>query len=233
MLRFVKGPQPDALTEWQATPNADWSSVTSEDLWEPILDDQSFLCAYCQRVIARRGGAGERVIPMRVATGKGMHVEHWAPQATGAQSLDWGNLLGVCPGDEAAESGVRGGERHCDTSRGQTPLFLHPVEGRGPSPIDHLAYTTEGETVAVGSSVAKRVSDDIETLNLSAHRLMRGRVNVYQTLKEWFDRKGWTAGNLRRAYRGYDAERGAHRPAYAEVARYYLRRWAKKKNVAL
>ena len=222
MLRFAKGPQPDALTEWQATPSSDWSSVSSEEFWESILDDQSYLCAYCQRVI-----------PMKVATGKGMHVEHWTPQASGAQSLDWGNLLGVCPGDETAETGVRGGERHCDTSRGQKPLFLHPVEGRGPSPIDHLAYTTEGETVPVASNVAKRVSEDIDTLNLSAQRLMRGRVNVYQTLKDWFDRKGWTEGNLRRAYREYDAQAGTSRRPYAEVARYYLRRWAKKKNVSL
>jgi uncharacterized protein (TIGR02646 family) len=222
MLRFEKGPQPDALTEWQATPNADWSSVTSEHFWEPILDDQSFLCAYCQRVI-----------PMKVATGKGMHVEHWVTQSSGSQSLDWGNLLGVCPGDETAETGMPRGERHCDTSRRMKPLFLHPVEGRGPSPIDHLAYTTEGEAVAERSPVADRVTTDIDTLNLSADRLMRGRVIVYESLKALLDRKGWTEGNLRRAYREYDAVRGGRRRPYAEVARYYLRRWAKKKNVTL
>ena len=223
MLRFVKGPQPHALTEWQATPAADWSSLRSEDFWPEILADQSHLCSYCQRVI-----------PMKVATGPRMHVEHWTPQASGERSLEWGNLLGVCPGDESAETGIPRGERHCDTSRGAAALFLHPVAGRGPSPLDHLAYTTEGEAVAAKTSgAADRVSADIEALNLSAERLMRGRISVYSSLKGWLDRKGWTESNLRRAYRDFEAERGARRPAYAEVARYYLRRWARKQNVTL
>lgn len=224
MIEVAKGTQPAALTAWQATPGADWGSMRSEDLWEALLAEQGHVCAYCQRVI-----------PVTPVVGKGMHVEHWLPRASGGGAFEWTNLLGVCPGDETAETGALRGERHCDTSKADTHLFLHPVVGKGPSPVAHLAYTTEGEAVPIGESTAvvAKVAEDIETLKLSADRLMRGRVDVYETLKDWLDRKGWTEANLRRLYREYAHQPGAHRPAYAEVARYYLRRWARRKNFTL
>lgn len=42
-----------------------------------------------------------------------MKIEHWLAQSGGADKLRWSNLLGVCLGDEKAETGAPEGERHC------------------------------------------------------------------------------------------------------------------------
>lgn len=107
-----------------------------------------------------------------------MKVEHWRAQSSGEDDLRWTNLLGVCPGDERLETGAHHGERHCDTSRGDQTLFLHPVEGQGPSPRDHLRYSASGEVSPKDTARQRSVSADIEALNLNAARLRRGRRGV-------------------------------------------------------
>lgn len=222
MLRFAKSPQPRVLGPWQATPGAGWDSLPAADkdaVREVLLRNQAHLCAYCQRRIPSNDGR--------------MKVEHWQAQTTGEGRLRWSNLLGVCLGDEQAETGAIKGTRHCDTSRGDAELFLHPVEGQGPSPREHLQYTPEGEARPAQEAVAPRVQRDIDALNLNAARLKRARREVLEALKMRLDREGWTTQALREKYRAAALVPGVKAVEHCEVARYYLRRWAKKRGVQL
>jgi uncharacterized protein (TIGR02646 family) len=222
MLRYPKGAPPNVLTGWQATPGADWDSLPAADkdkVRDALLRDQGSLCAYCERRIH--------------AKDRRMKVEHWQAQAGGGGPLRWSNLLGVCLGDERAETGAPAGEQHCDTARGNAPLFLHPVENQGPSPRDHLRYTTEGEVRPSQEGLAESVKRDIDALNLNAARLRRARTVVYEVLKERLDKLGWTRQALQEEYRAAALLPGVKTVEHCEVVRYYLRRWAQAQGLRL
>ena len=224
MLRFNKGRQPESLTAMQATPGASWSR--SRALWDDLLSDQGHLCAYCQR---------------RIPTdGEGMHVEHWTAQATGQDDMRWRNLIAVCPGNPNLEVPVpqrpvvNKPDLHCDASRGDATLYLHPVEGEGPSPLAHLAYGPQGEAMPLkGCSNVERVSDDIKTLGLDLGRLRRARIEVYEGLKRYLEKSGFTLGAMKELYRKHQLVTGSRAVPQCEVARFYLARWARKRGLNL
>jgi uncharacterized protein (TIGR02646 family) len=220
MLRYPKGAEPRVLTGWQATPNADWESLPAADkakVRDALLRDQGHLCAYCQRRIPTKDGR--------------MKVEHWQAQSGGKDKLRWKNLLGVCLGDERGETGALTGERHCDTARGDAHLFLHPVEHEGPSPLEHLQYTSEGEVHPSKNAPQKEVQGDIRALNLNAARLRRERWVVYEVLKERLEREDFSSQALRDEYKAAALQLGVPSLPQCEVVRYYIRRWARKSDV--
>jgi uncharacterized protein (TIGR02646 family) len=223
MLRYAKGAAPPVLAGWQATPHATWDSLSASDkdqVREAILRDQGCLCAYCQRRIPTSDGR--------------MKVEHWQAQSGGKHMLRWTNLLGVCLGDEAAETGATRGEKHCDTFRGDTPLFLHPVDGQGPSPREHLAYGPEGETKpSRGTTRREAVLGDIQALNMNAARLRRERRIIYEEVKRRLDKAGWTLKAHRDEHKKTQIQPGTRAASQCEVARYYLERWARKHDFQL
>lgn len=208
MIRYVKGEEPPALTAWRATPNATWESVTSAALHEALVRDQGSLCAYCER---------------RIEMGPGMHVEPWHPRSTHHdQQLRWRNLVGVC-------SGTTLGHRHCDASRGNRPLFLHPVDGEGPSPLQHLHYRNDGQV----SASDPRAAQDVETLRLNCEPLRRGREAVLDSLRARLRKRGFSSREFRDLYRRHADSVGSRRPEHAEVVRSLLRRWATKRQISI
>ncbi len=213
MIRYSKGPEPKALVEWRATPGVTWESVTSRALHDELLRDQGDLCAYCQR---------------RIRSGPSMHVEHWRARSThDADQLRWKNLLGVC-------SGASGGERHCDASRGNAALFLHPVDGEGPSPIDALRYRDDGSVVPEHDAPAQSsIATDLSLLRLDCESLRRSRKAVLDALRERLKRKGFTPREVRALYGGHSQSAQRDRPEHAEVVRHVLARWARKRDIAL
>lgn len=217
MLRYSKGPAPSVLTGWQATPNAGWDSLPAADkekVREALLRDQGRLCAYCQRRIPTRDDR--------------MKVEHWQAQSGGKDKLRWSNLLGVCLGDEKAETGSPEGEHHCDTARGDAALFLHPVEGQGPSPLDHLAYTPQGEVRPTDTPNQDAVRGDIDALNMNAARLRRERRAVYEELKRRLEKGNWSLKALRDEYRSARIEPGVPALRQCEMVRHHVRKWARQ-----
>ncbi|MFH1468527.1 MAG: retron system putative HNH endonuclease [Pseudomonadota bacterium] len=222
MLRFPKGAEPRALVEARATPGSTWETLQGEAKLQVRADlarDQGWRCAYCQRRIQH---AADR-----------MKIEHWAPRAGGGEDLAWSNLLGCCLGDADLEAGVEPGTTprkdriHCDTSKGDRDLFLHPVEGQGPDPRASLRYPGSGQVTA-DDPRAKR---DIEVLNLNAPRLLRARVQAVEALKSRLDKRGWSARQIRVEIAKLDERDAAGRgPELAEVARYHLARWERRRS---
>ena len=223
MLRYVKGAAPtQVLAGWQATPNASWESLSGADkekVREALLRDQGRLCAYCQRRIPTRDDR--------------MKVEHWRAQSGGKDKLRWSNLLGVCLGDEKVETGVPEGEQHCDTARGDAALFLHPVDGEGPNPLDHLTYTAEGKVIPKDTPNQRAVQEDIDALNMNAARLRRERKVVFDELWRRLERAGWDPRALRDEYRAAQLQPGVRAVPQCEVIRHHVRRRAQKNGVKL
>lgn len=159
-----------------------------------------------------------------------MKVEHWQAQSTGQNQLRWRNLLGVCLGDAAIETGSAAKEQHCDTSRGDAKLFLHPVEGEGPSPREHLRYTPTGEVRASENKpeLSERVQSDISALNLNANRLRRARLAVFDALCERLDKDKFSKAALAAELRAASIEPNVPASEHCEMVRYHLQRWARK-----
>ena len=116
MLRIRKGSEPACLAELRRTPGATWEAVHGDqkaELRRAALLEQGFLCAYCMRRIGRTDPKGH----------PDADIEHWSPRAAGGHLFSWPNLLAVCKGNF-------GGKAHCDKSKGDQPLSVHPAHPR-------------------------------------------------------------------------------------------------------
>jgi hypothetical protein len=56
---------------------------------------------------------------------------------------------------------------------------------------------------------------------------------VYEVLKQRLDKAGWCEGALRSEYQAASVLPGVRALPQCEVIRYHLRRWARKKRMAL
>jgi hypothetical protein len=136
----------------------------------------------------------------------------------------------VCLGESRDPSGTQSlsSLRHCDTSRGDRKLFLHPVQGQGGDPREHLRYTLGGKVEPAIQD--ERVQADINALNLNARRLVRAREAVFEALWSQLKSKGFATGELQRQLRKHEIVSGEAAPAHAEFLRYHLRKKLRSKG---
>lgn len=224
MIRYTKGPAPRQLTTLAATPRMDWDGLRAADrapIRAALVRDQGWLCAYCQR----------RITPEEdVQTGRSqMKIEHWLPRnpagsdtrsGTTDHHFLWSHLLGVCLGVSSDPEAPSARISHCDTSRGNADLFLHPVDGQGPDPRDHLRYTQAGMVEPIKPN--PRVEADIRTLNLNAPQLQRGRREVLDEVRRRLNRAGYSLNALKKIAHDHRISAGTPTPEYAESVRYYV-----------
>jgi len=152
-----------------------------------------------------------------------MKIEHWVPRSESDEHhFTWSHLLGVCLGgsDEAAGGRPRSQSHHCDASRGNRRLFLHPVQGQGADPREHLRYTKAGNVEAVEGDA--RVAADIGALNLNAWQLVRGREAVLDAAWRRLERGGFAIGELRRLEQDLRIAPGVQLREHAEFLRYHV-----------
>lgn len=224
MIRYTKGPSPKQLTALASTPRMHWDGLGAADrapIRAALARDQGWLCAYCQRRITADEDA---------QTGRSqMKIEHWLPRnpagsdarsgTTGHHYL-WSNLLGVCLGVSSDPGSPSVRISHCDTSKDNAELFLHPVDGQGPDPRDHLRYTPGGAVEPIKPN--PRVEADIRTLNLNAPQLQRGRREVLDAVRKRLDQAGYSLSALKKMDHDHRISAGTLTPEYAESVRYYV-----------
>jgi len=212
MLRYQKGPEPGSLEELRQTPGATWKHSVHgdqrEDIRASLLNDQGAVCAYCQRRIEN--------------SNKSMRIEHWLARSKNAeQQFVWTNLLGVClgtPKQEGDEDEPADGAFHCDLSRKNHSLFLHPVEGFQTDPRDFLTYRADGH---VGSGDAK-ATHDIRILNLNASQLVRARKALWSDVEDDVISGRLTPLELANQLQDCQLRPGTPASEYVEVKRYIL-----------
>lgn len=215
MLRYRKGAEPDELKSMRSTPDASYGSLgTSEKdpLRAALVRDQGFLCAYCQ----------QRIQP----SPDSMDVEHWLAQSKHKEEdRTWSHMLGVCKGVmKVAGKPVQ----HCDRARGNSPLFLHPVEGMGPDPCALLHYDEQGRIW----SKDERAQRDIRTLNLDGDEevniLRSNRKAAAGELQRQVTKRGCSLGSIDQLLRVYQLQGGTKASTFLELTRYLLRKWRRR-----
>lgn len=222
MRTITKGTEPGCLA--QARRNAkrggasisgsDWPGELppgcSQDIRDALVAEQHNLCVYC--------GGRIHGSPPSSDNPSGMTIEHWEARATTpALTFTWSNLFGVCRGESISGDET---QRHCDTARGDAPLYLHPantsdLEGR----FRYGKATGEVSSAQAEDEYAQR---DIDTLNLNARRLCENRKEIIERIRDKL-RRDDSNGALRRLWSMHQPRSGQALPPYAFVARSYLR----------
>ena len=138
-----------------------------------------------------------------------MTVEHWASRSSHADPFRWADLLGVCSGD-------LDGQSHCDRSRGDQLLRLHPVHA-GKRLDKVVRYAPDGAIALVG------FDEDLAILNLNNPALVRSRRNVADAVLRMA--RGLDLTQLRAGLSRWEGTDSAgRRPEYPGIAVALLRR---------
>lgn len=235
MLKITKGPEPACLTTartqyqamYGAVDDGAWKSpngTCKEAMRKAAWREQGGLCAYCMSRLS-----GEHAADSKHPEAGGMKLEHFeARNAAGHRTLDWDNLLGVCPGivvgQSVDETGTNEtGTAHCDTYRGRLPtgqqaLSCNPAK----APPDVGALYRYDRTRGGILSDDAGAKQNIERLNLNLARLKRNRQGVLDEIRRQLDKDDSTARllELRQHYAQKDTD-GRLRP-YAGVGLWYV-----------
>lgn len=111
MLYIKKGYEPEALIQAKRDGLKHYDDMTTDvkdAVKSQLAQEQGQLCAYCMR-------------RLRPDT---MQIEHYKPRSISddAATIDYTNLLGVCPGNKGAAEKFQ----TCDAHRGNTSLTVDP-----------------------------------------------------------------------------------------------------------
>jgi len=157
MKHIVKDHNTLGFDKWKASANDDWqptyedlSSTTKEEVKFSLMQEQGYICCYCERRL----------------TDDDSHIEHFNPRSNNAVNpLDYANMLCSC------QNQLEQGEpRHCGHLKGDwfdNQLLVSPLD---PDCGGHFACTADGKIQPA------RKSDDaatrtIEKLGLNINKL--------------------------------------------------------------
>lgn len=217
MIWIQKGREPSSLEEYRQQPYASYDGYPDkEELRAALLRDQGYICAYCMRRIENDRNT--------------MKIEHWKAQSSmtkEVQKLDFNIMLGVC-------DGCRGKTEYryttCDTHRGDTELYVNPLNKRM---MDTIKYDRNGH---IHSQDARIEHDLTDTLNLNCEqapsRIVANRKGVYDECKQRLDgmqnRGKWNVGSLKKLLQEFEQLDDGKRKAYAGVALYLIHKYLYK-----
>ncbi|MCP3139432.1 HNH endonuclease family protein [Pyxidicoccus xibeiensis] len=244
-MKITKSTEPPCLaatrTQYEAVHGAvddgAWNALDGQckqAMRGQAMREQGGLCAYCMSPLlgvhaadSQRPGAG------------GMKLEHFeARNAAGHRTLDWDNLLGVCPGvvvgRSVDETGTNEeGTAHCDTYRGTLPtskqaLSYNPAMMPPDVGVLYRYGTVRGEILSDDPGAEQ----DISRLNLNLARLKRNRLAVIDEIRKQLGEDDSTPRmlKLRQNYAQKDAN-GRLRP-YAGVGLWYVKRKLRRRGVS-
>lgn len=158
MKYVIKNKEPAPFTEWKAQANDEWqptyndlSGKTKASVKTSLMQEQGFLCCYCERRL----------------TASDSHIEHLQPQRDPAvDSLDYSNLLCACQNQIK-----KGKPRHCGNLKGDwydPELLVSPLspdcEGRFMFAGDGFITPAEADDAAARETIV-RLGLDIPKLN--------------------------------------------------------------------
>lgn len=202
MRTIKKEPEPATLTQHRQQPHADYDNYTDKTaLRQALVAEQRGLCCYCQSRIR--------------ATPESMKIEHWQCQAEHPErQLDFGNLLGVCKGNE----GQPFDKQHCDTRKSNSSLcfsvcdLAHPIERQ-------IRFLGDG-TIKADDAVIDAALNTV--LNLNLPRLVSNRKAVLTAFQQRLQ-DGLRVDPAREIPR-WDGSGPGDLPEFAQVVVYWLRK---------
>ncbi len=207
MKNIVKASEPPSLTSHRREPHADYENYLEKaDLRVSLLQEQGYICCYCNRRI----------------TARGMKIEHWKPRNLyPSLQLEYANLLASCLGGEGNPRHLQ----HCDSHKGDTLITIHPADANHNCEL-LVKYTGDGEIF----SDSPTIDHDLDkVLNLNLQTLMNNRRAVVDGMLAHL-RQRRPIGNWKRQFLATELDRWSSRnrrgqfPEYCHVVIHHLRK---------
>lgn len=169
-MKIDKRSEPVAWMRYRKTCGATYQAIP--ELVEALLDEQGYVCAYCE---------------CRITAASDAHrVEHVKCRKRYPElQLDYHNMVACC-------SGNTGGLSHCDRSKGDRDISFTPIDSRV---ADSISYENDG-TIKSGNSLWDDELNHVLNLNLSIIKSNR-RKTLTGVITELNKRKGqWRKGDI-------------------------------------
>lgn len=146
-------------------------------LREKLLDDQGFICCYCQRRIPHKNSKNKIIKPKS-------KIEHFKCQDNNpALQLVFKNMFIACNGNILTVNTT------CDSKKGNKDLrktnLLLPIE-------NNIYYTINGQIISVDNDLNQEIND---VLNLNDENLKKYREAIVKAIKNTKIRIGKMKGN--------------------------------------
>jgi len=169
MIKIGKSPQPRALGEEIAKGARiypyDLSAKTMVLIRKKLLDDQGFICCYCQRRIPHKSKKGKFITPKS-------KIEHFKCQKNFPRlQLDYRNMFIACRGKGNND------EHTCDTKK-EDDLLLKTDFSKAIQ--NNIYYTKVGEMKSFDTDLQKDID---EILNLNEENLRVSRSAIYVAIQ--------------------------------------------------
>ncbi|MGD9659786.1 MAG: retron system putative HNH endonuclease [Porticoccaceae bacterium] len=157
MKYIVKGTEPPELTAWKRPAIEDWQptyadlrGAEKQAVKKALMQEQGYLCCYCERQLIDGDS----------------HIEHFKPQSDPTvDPLDYANLLCSCQNKLD-----KGEPRHCGNLKGDWFDDLLLVSPMAPDCESRFTYTADGRIYPANQDPAAK--ETIEHLGLDLPKLV-------------------------------------------------------------
>jgi len=200
MKHITKNHEPESFTNWKNLKNDDWQPTYSnlqnpekEKVFESLLDEQGYICCYCERELKNQN----------------YHIEHFKPKDKNKfpeLQLDYDNFLCSC--QRNTKHRVR---LHCGNSKDNwfdDRLLVSPLDSNCEA---KFIYTADGHIKPSDSNDSSAVTT-IEKLKLDIDKL----VNLRNKAIEPFIDENLNDEDLRNFVNGYLVEKKDNSGKYNE-----------------
>ena len=210
MRHINKGEEPASLAAWKAEEIEDWKPTWQDlraqekrDLHHALLEEQGYICCYCEMPIARETS----------------HIEHLKPRSKYLElALEYGNLLASCQRE-------RRGVEHCGYNKDDwydEALLVSPLQENC---AEFFKYDEDGHILA--TEVPDRqaaASTTIEKLGLGASNLVRMRKNAIEVVLD--DTEELTHEEIEQLIEGFQLpDASGHYQEFGSAIAYILREY--------
>lgn len=206
--------EPQSLIEYRSTPNANYNDCNKEDIRLALLKEQGYICAYCMQRISNKTNRNGQPLTT---------IEHYKAQSQEESlKLNYFNMLGVCRGNEGQPKRLQ----HCDSSRGNIPLTINPLDENVET---FIKYSSSGEVF----SEHEQMNRDLRAaLNLNQKWLLEGRRTVMdlaiQNLQNKYKNKkgqSWSKSDLTKEINYWESRNASSQfHPFCQAAIYYLKK---------
>jgi uncharacterized protein (TIGR02646 family) len=212
MKYIQKNQEPRSLTDWNQKLGGkirDWKSfnkAVKNDVYESLLKEQGFICAYCSRPITR-----------------GIcHIEHYRPKSVYKNlTFEYTNLIASCQGEDERKprSPV-----HCGHKKGawfDEELMISPLD---PNCEKYFDFSGSGEIIAADGEKQAAAKTTISKLALDIDKLRRLRRTAIDTTLQVVE--GLDEAEIQQLIQGYQKPDNTGRlTPFCDVIVYTLRKY--------
>ncbi len=176
MRKIDKRAEPREWKDYRKTPGARYQPFGY--LVDALLDEQGYICAYCERRIPHRDVQQE----------EDHRIEHLSSQKKGREvgddsDLDYNNMVICCPGNISNNKK----QYHCDKAKGSKELTISPLNA---AMMSTIRFTPTGKISSTDDQLNLELGKD--GLNLNNQRLVKHRQEAWATVIERLNTLGWT-----------------------------------------